>query len=107
MHLADVVSQAVKEHGLTLKADELGVSKVTLRYWMSNLHLETRRVVLKWGETITINRNETRGSKMTRNEKAAEERQKDNWRAPRQDPKEFAVLGGLRDLRGEKVALSC
>jgi len=35
------------------------------------------------------------------------ERQKDNGRPPQQDPKEFAVLGVLRDLCGEKVALSC
>ena len=46
----------VTEYGLTATADELGVSKATLGYWLLKLGINVQRVALAPGETIEVKR---------------------------------------------------
>ena len=46
----------VTDHGLTATAEEIGVSKATLGYWLLKLNIRVRRVALAPGETIEIKR---------------------------------------------------
>ena len=46
----------VTEHGLSATADELGVSKATLGYWLLKLGIDVQRVALAPGETLEVKR---------------------------------------------------
>lgn len=54
--LEDMLPQMVTDNGLTGAADELGVSKATLGYWLLKLRIDVRRVALAPGETIEVKR---------------------------------------------------
>ena len=54
--LEQVLPQMVTDKGLSSTADELGVSKATLGYWLLKLGITVRRVALAPGETIEIKR---------------------------------------------------
>jgi hypothetical protein len=44
----------VTENGLSATADELGVSKATLGYWLLKLGINVQRIALAPGETIEV-----------------------------------------------------
>ena len=46
----------VTENGLSATADELGVSKATLGYWLLKLGINVQRVALAPGEFIEVRR---------------------------------------------------
>ena len=48
--------EMITNQGLSASAEELGVSKATLGYWMLKLDIIVKRVALAPGESITINR---------------------------------------------------
>jgi hypothetical protein len=50
------IPELVNLHGLTGAANELGVGKATLSYWMLKLDIEYRKVALAPGESIEIRR---------------------------------------------------
>ena len=54
--LEKMLPQMVTEYGLTATADELGVSKATLGYWLLKLGINVHRVALGPGETIEVKR---------------------------------------------------
>ena len=54
--LEKMLPEMVTEHGLTATADELGVSKATLGYWLLKLGINVQRVALAPGETIEVKR---------------------------------------------------
>ena len=54
--LERLLPEKVNEVGLSATADELGVSKATLGYWLLKLGIEVRRVALAPGETLEIKR---------------------------------------------------
>ena len=54
--LEKILPEMVTEQGLSATADELGVSKATLGYWLLKLGINVRRVALAPGETIEIKR---------------------------------------------------
>ena len=58
MPLVQVLPDKVTEIGMSATADELGVSKATLGYWMLKLGINVRRIALAPGETIRIERTE-------------------------------------------------
>lgn len=54
--LEKMLPQMVTDYGLTATADELGVSKATLGYWLLKLGIIVHRVALAPGETIEVKR---------------------------------------------------
>ena len=48
--------QIVNQIGLSSTAEELGVSKATLGYWLLKLGINVRRVALAPGETLEVKR---------------------------------------------------
>ena len=54
--LEDMLPQMVTEYGLTASADQLGVSKATLGYWLLKLGINVRRVALAPGDAIEVKR---------------------------------------------------
>jgi hypothetical protein len=48
--------EMVNEKGLSATAEEMGVSKATIGYWLLKLGLSTQRVVLAPGESLEIKR---------------------------------------------------
>ena len=54
--LEKMLPEMVTEQGLSSTADELGVSKATLGYWLLKLGITVRRVALSPGESLEIKR---------------------------------------------------
>ncbi len=54
--LEKMLPRLVTEQGLSATAEELGVSKATLGYWLLKLGINVRRVALAPGETIEVKR---------------------------------------------------
>ena len=54
--LEKMLPALVTEHGLTATAEELGVSKATLGYWLLKLGINVQRVALAPGESIEVKR---------------------------------------------------
>ncbi|MBM3948398.1 MAG: hypothetical protein FJ312_04000 [SAR202 cluster bacterium] len=54
--LEKMLPELVTEQGLSATADQLGVSKATLGYWLLKLGINVRRVALAPGETIEVKR---------------------------------------------------
>ncbi len=54
--LERLLPEMVNEFGLSGTADELGVSKATLGYWLLKLGINVRRVALAPGETLEVKR---------------------------------------------------
>lgn len=54
--LEELLPEMVTDYGLSATADELGVSKATLGYWLNKLHIDTRRIALGPGDTVEVKR---------------------------------------------------
>ena len=54
--LEKILPEMVTEDGLTHTAEQLGVSKATLGYWLLKLGISVRRVALAPGETLEVKR---------------------------------------------------
>ena len=54
--LERLLPEKVNEVGLSETAQELGVSKATLGYWLLKLGINVRRVALAPGETLEVKR---------------------------------------------------
>ncbi|MCE2464272.1 MAG: hypothetical protein J4F46_10285 [Dehalococcoidia bacterium] len=54
--LERLLPEMVNEKGLSVTAEELGVSKATLGYWLLKLGINVRRVALAPGETLEVKR---------------------------------------------------
>ena len=54
--LEALLPEKVNEVGLSATAEELGVSKATLGYWLLKLGINVRRVALAPGETLEVKR---------------------------------------------------
>lgn len=54
--LERLLPEMVNELGLSATADNLGVSKATLGYWLLKLGISVRRVALAPGETLEVKR---------------------------------------------------
>ena len=54
--LERLLPEMVNEIGLSSTAEELGVSKATLGYWLLKLRIEVRRVALAPGDTLEVKR---------------------------------------------------
>lgn len=54
--LERLLPEMVNEFGLSATADNLGVSKATLGYWLLKLGISVRRVALAPGETLEVKR---------------------------------------------------
>ncbi|MDA1188718.1 MAG: hypothetical protein O2854_03455 [Chloroflexi bacterium] len=54
--LEKMLPELVTEQGLSATADQLGVSKATLGYWLLKLGINVRRVALAPGETLEVKR---------------------------------------------------
>ena len=54
--LEKLLPELVTEQGLSVTADQLGVSKATLGYWLLKLGINVRRVALAPGETLEVKR---------------------------------------------------
>ena len=54
--LERVLPELVTDQGLSATADQLGVSKATLGYWLLKLGINVRRVALAPGETLEVKR---------------------------------------------------
>ncbi len=54
--LERLLPEMVNELGLSGTAEELGVSKATLGYWLLKLGINVRRVALAPGETLEVKR---------------------------------------------------
>ena len=54
--LERLLPEMVNEYGLSTTAEELGVSKATLGYWLLKLGINVRRVALAPGETLEVKR---------------------------------------------------
>ncbi len=54
--LEKILPEMVTENGLSATADQLGVSKATLGYWLLKLGINVRRVALAPGETLEVKR---------------------------------------------------
>lgn len=55
-HLERLLPEMVNDKGLSATAQELGVSKATLGYWLLKLGISVRRVALAPGETLEVKR---------------------------------------------------
>ena len=54
--LERLLPEMVNEYGLSTTAEELGVSKATLGYWLLKLGINVRRVALAPCETLEVKR---------------------------------------------------
>ena len=54
--LEKMLPPLVTENGLSATADQIGVSKATLGYWLLKLGINVRRVALAPGETLEVKR---------------------------------------------------
>ena len=54
--LEKLLPEMVTEEGLSHTAEQLGVSKATLGYWLLKLGINVRRVALAPGETLEVKR---------------------------------------------------
>ena len=54
--LENLLPEKVNEVGLSATAEELGVSKATLGYWLLKLGINVRRVSLAPGATLEVKR---------------------------------------------------
>ena len=54
--LEKMLPRLVTEQGLSATADQIGVSKATLGYWLLKLRIDVRRIALAPGETIEVKR---------------------------------------------------
>ncbi len=54
--LEKILPEMVTEEGLSHTAEQLGVSKATLGYWLLKLGINVRRVALAPGETLEVKR---------------------------------------------------
>lgn len=54
--LERLLPEMVNEKGLSGTAEELGVSKATLGYWLLKLGIDVKRVALAPGETLEVKR---------------------------------------------------
>ncbi len=54
--LEKILPEMVTDQGLSATADELGVSKATLGYWLLKLGINVKRVALAPGETLEVKR---------------------------------------------------
>ena len=54
--LEKMLPAMVTEGGLSATADELGVSKATLGYWLLKLGINVQRVALAPGESLEVKR---------------------------------------------------
>ncbi len=54
--LEKMLPHLVTEQGLSATAEELGVSKATLGYWLLKLGINVRRVALAPGESLEVKR---------------------------------------------------
>ncbi len=54
--LEKMLPEKVTANGLSATADELGVSKATLGYWLLKLGINVHRVALAPGETLKVER---------------------------------------------------
>ena len=54
--LENLLPEKDNEVGLSATAEELGVSKATLGYWLLKLGINVRRVALAPGETLEVKR---------------------------------------------------
>ena len=54
--LERLLPEMVNERGLSSTAEDLGVSKATLGYWLLKLGINVRRVALAPGETLEVKR---------------------------------------------------
>lgn len=54
--LIGLLPELVNEMGLSATAQEIGVSKATLGYWLLKLGINVRRVALAPGESLEIKR---------------------------------------------------
>ena len=55
-NLERLLPELVNEKGLSAAADEMGVSKATLGYWLLKLRINVRRVAVAPGEVLEIKR---------------------------------------------------
>ena len=54
--LEKMLPPLVTEQGLSATADEIGVSKATLGYWLLKLGIDVHRVALAPGESLEVRR---------------------------------------------------
>lgn len=54
--LEQLLPEMINEKGLTATAEELGIGKATLGYWLLKLGINVRRVALAPGESVEIKR---------------------------------------------------
>ena len=54
--LEKILPEMVTDHGLSATADQLGVSKATLGYWLLKLGINVKRVALAPGESLEVKR---------------------------------------------------
>ena len=54
--LEALLPDLINERGLSATAQELGVSKATINYWLLKLGINVRRVALRPGESIEVKR---------------------------------------------------
>ncbi len=54
--LETLLPKMVTARGLSATAEQLGVSKATLGYWLLKLGINVRRVALGPGDTLTLQR---------------------------------------------------
>ena len=54
--LEKMLPPLVTENGLSATADELGVSKATLGYWLLKLGIDVQRVALAPGDSLEVKR---------------------------------------------------
>ena len=54
--LEKMLPEMVTDQGLSATADQLGVSKATLGYWLLKLGINVKRVALAPGETLEVKR---------------------------------------------------
>jgi hypothetical protein len=54
--LEKILPEMVTDRGLSATAEELGVSKATLGYWLLKLGINVRRVALAPGESLEVKR---------------------------------------------------
>lgn len=54
--LEKILPEMVTDNGLTATADQLGVSKATLGYWLLKLGINVKRVALAPGESLEVKR---------------------------------------------------
>jgi transcriptional regulator with PAS, ATPase and Fis domain len=54
--LENLLPERINDVGLTDTAQELGISKATLGYWLLKMNIQVKRVALRPGESIEITR---------------------------------------------------